>query len=162
MMFRQSLRTVAVAVILAACGCSQARLVSVDSSGGIVAIPNNTNRWPCYNRKAADELMARQFPEGYLVDSEGEVVIGRTTTVDTTGNRDSAASQLLGIGQQTERTVSHDVTEWHIRFHPKKASLSATTVTEGPPPVQTGQAPAVVPAAFELPREPIPVTPGQQ
>src|SRR5947209_14583421 len=41
------------------------------------AIPSNTNSWPTYHRKSAEELMAKKCPNGYVIDSEGEVVVGQ-------------------------------------------------------------------------------------
>ena len=80
MPFAGGLRVAALGALLVGLGgCASARYVAVDADGGIVAIPNNTNCWPTYNRKAAEELMRQKCPQGYVIDREGEAVVGDET-----------------------------------------------------------------------------------
>src|SRR5713226_9158459 len=67
-------------------GCNSARYVTVDNSGGVVAIPSNSNSWPNYNRRHAEELMQAKCPGGYVIDHEEEFVTGTTQYVDSTTN----------------------------------------------------------------------------
>src|SRR5438132_6773635 len=86
---------------LAAAGClSPARYVSVDANGGVVAIPKNTNYWPACYRSAADELMRRKCPDGYVVDHEGEAAVGQSVQEQSSGNENSLLFLLLGVGHQ--------------------------------------------------------------
>ena len=66
-------------------GCQTARYVRKDGAYGEVAIPNNSNSWPHYNRDQATKLMAEHFPEGYEVDVEEESVIGQKTDYSENG-----------------------------------------------------------------------------
>ena len=92
------LRTAALAVLLAVCGCTQARYVMTDQYGGVVAIPNNSNSWPSYNRKHAEELMARQCPQGYVIEQEGVVVADHQTKTLAEVNQEKVAYRGLGGG----------------------------------------------------------------
>jgi hypothetical protein len=129
------------ALVLGLGGCSNARMVTTDTFGGVVAIPRNN----ASNRKAAEELMKEKCPQGYVIDSEREVVIGHTSEQEVSGN--------------FVRTINHPVTEYQIRFRAKDAP---------PPPYQPAvvraPAPAGPPAVVQtsatgpnLPPQPIPV-----
>jgi hypothetical protein len=72
-MLRRSF-TIFVFIGLSLSGCATpARYLSRESTGGIVAIDSNTNSWPSYNRKRAEELMAAHFPGGYEIIREDEL-----------------------------------------------------------------------------------------
>jgi hypothetical protein len=120
-------------------GCMGARLVEVTPEGGVVAIPSNTNCWPTYFHKAAEDLIQKQCPEGYVIDHEQEAVVGHHTTENTAGNRNSVASAVFGVGQETKTVESHDYYEWRIYFRRKGApparlvSPKESLPTEGPP-----------------------------
>jgi hypothetical protein len=129
-------------------GCSSARLVYVDKEGGIVAIPNNSNRWPSYHRHDAEELIRRRCPNGYDIVKEEEVVTGQVAHTDSKTDVQEAPALVLGgvEGQSAERgkrasyteqfgnvavplgqsqqvtrqtTSVSDVTEWRIYFRAK-------------------------------------------
>ena len=113
-------------------GCSSARYVSSEPNGGVVAIPHNSNSWPDYNRKHAEELMKQQCPEGYVIDREAEVVVGSTehTNVSTEKKGDALlAAVKLGSVEENRRETTYrtDQTEWRIWFHAKG------TAPAGPP-----------------------------
>lgn len=126
-------------------GCaSSARLVTVEPGGGVVAIPSNSNAWPSYNRKGAEELMRQQCPGGYVIDHEQEVVVGQVqqTNVNTDRKGDPllAALHVAPVTENTQQTTSYtDKTEWRIWFH----AVGAQPVAVPPkgPIVQTGTAP---------------------
>lgn len=70
-----------VVVVIACTGCS-VRQVYRDSSGGVLALPVNANAWPFNYRDEAEQVMQRQFPQGYEITHEGEEVVGETTFYD--------------------------------------------------------------------------------
>lgn len=81
-------------------GCGRDREVRVvyrDGTGGVIGIPQNTNRWPHYYRDKAAREMARHFPDGgYLVVREVEVGKGSRTTFDG-ASRVAEASPVLNL-----------------------------------------------------------------
>jgi hypothetical protein len=133
---------------LAAVGCQSARFVQTQASGGVVAIPSNTNSWPNYHRDHALELIAKKCPNGYVIDREEEVVVGQRTQVDTqrdtqrdpsvtvggltgssSNNNKGGKSSSDGIAAvtfngdtrtSTQQTIhASDITEWRIYYHAK-------------------------------------------
>lgn len=147
--------------VLGAGGCSTARLVSCDSTGGVVAMPSNTDMWPTHYRKSAEEIMAKKFPQGYVIEGEGEVVVGQRVTDHVTGNNNSAASTLFGINSENHDTQTHDIKEWQIRFRAKDAPAVAARPPVGPPSavVQTQAVERLPDVQQSLPPTPVPVVP---
>lgn len=128
------------ALLFAVTGCSSARYVSLESNGGVVAIPRNTNSWPDYNRKNAEALMKEKCPEGYVIDREGEVVIGTTeytdVTTETKGDALLAAMKISPVEEnRSEKTYRTDQTEWRISFRAQGAAPAGPANTE---PQRTG------------------------
>ncbi len=100
-------------------GCANARLVSSTPTGGIVAVPDNTDSWPSHNMTKARELMSQQCPGGYSIVKQEEVVVGQTTTNNT--QRDTNAVPItkgLTATQSTTRdtTQVQNQTEWRIWY----------------------------------------------
>ena len=126
-------------------GCAKARYVEVTQQGGVVAIPSNTNRWPSYYRKHAEELIRQKCPNGYEIVQEEELVTGkvaftnsntkteRAPTLDlgrfhndaeeSEGNSTSLAGLSIPLGktrEETNETTNYaDVTEYRIYYRPK-------------------------------------------
>lgn len=73
--------------LLGSGGCQTARYVQKTQSEGIIAIPSDSNVWPNYNRRQAQELMSQHFPAGYEIIDEGEVVTGVVTHHDQRTDR---------------------------------------------------------------------------
>lgn len=154
------------ACAVALTGCGGARYVSVEDSGGIVAIPRNTDTWPEHYRAKADELMLKKCPQGYVIDHEEEVVTGTTqrthTNTNTTGDPTLAALHIAPVKHETEQSTDYvNHTEWRIWFHAKGAtpppaplaSVPAGHVPMPPPP-------AIVPAGYvPIPPPPPAVSP---
>ena len=121
-------------------GCSHARLVEIHSDGGgVFAVPDNTNSWPNYNHKHAEELMARQCPQGYVIDRESEIVVGQVAHTDTeTEQHKVPVLTSIGLAPaklETQQTTSYvDQKEWRIWFHPKGAMPSLNGPGDPPPP----------------------------
>lgn len=109
--------------IIALAGCANPRLVDVSPTGGCVAVADNSDSWPNYNRRKALELIAKQCPNGYTIVSEKEVVIGQTTTNSTEKNTKEvplAKGLALDIQQTTHNTTNvRDQTEWRITYQKK-------------------------------------------
>lgn len=111
-------------VVVGLSGCANpARYVVREANGGIVAIPNNSNAWPSYNRKHAEELMAQHYPEGYEIIREEEAVTGQITNNNTQTNTQQKPSLFPFAGEEqttTNTTTSTtDRTEWRIFYRPK-------------------------------------------
>jgi hypothetical protein len=137
-------------LVMGLSGCCTARFISVDADYAVVAIPNNTNDWPTYNRTHAEELMHQKFPQGFVIDHEGEVVTGTTqhtnTNTETKGDQLLAALKVSPIEQQTHQTTSFEnKTEWRIWVRATGAPPRPEGPPEGVQPV--GKPMAVVPDA---------------
>src|SRR5688572_3683947 len=89
-------------------GCSNARLVDCTPDGGCVAIQSNTDSWPSYNMTKARELMSKECPNGYTIVKQAEVVVGQTTTNNTTQNTKEVPlvkGLVLDVQQTTQNTT---------------------------------------------------------
>ena len=95
------------ACLLFGLGCSSARMVSWSGNEGVVAIPRDSDVWPCYSRTEATKLMAEKCPTGYQIVEEGEVASGKAV--------------LMTGGTATTRTQMIDSTEYRIKFRPVPA-----------------------------------------
>lgn len=106
-------------VVLAslAAGCHTARYVHQDPSAGVVAIPHNTSSWPFYHRRQAEKLMAAQFPSGYEIVTEQEVVVGQKTEVQDNSRVVHAGPADILLGGETVTT--NNQTEWRIHYRAK-------------------------------------------
>lgn len=105
-------------------GCANARYVSRDAERGVIAISNASD----VHMEKAHELMQQHFPEGYVIDREGEEIVGVETRV-------SKPSETM------ESAVTKDKTEWRIHYRRKDArplvnsrstSHSVQTASYGP------------------------------
>src|SRR5262249_28661939 len=137
-------RMLCLLAVFALTGCGTARVISRDSEGGVVAIPENTNVWPFYYHDKAVELIKEDCPHGYVIAKEGEGVTGTVTTRNT-------PSDATHTTETRTRTKS--------RLCYKKASAPRTVVV--PPrrvPVASLQPVAPAPPASTLPPQPIPVS----
>jgi hypothetical protein len=120
-MFRSRLWALGVGVLLALAGCTNARLVSTDATGGCVAVPNNSNVWPTFYHDQALALIRQSCPDGYAIDHEEEAVVGQTvhatTSTDKAGSPLAAAVGLAPAQDQVNTTTtSTNQTEWRIWY----------------------------------------------
>jgi hypothetical protein len=132
---RRLMAGVICAALAGLCGCSEARLVSCAPTGGVVAIPNNSNTWPCYHHKHAEELIREQCPQGYVIDKEEEVVVGTTEHVHTDTDRKGdpllAALKIAPVNETTHQTTTvEEKKEWRIYFH----GVDGSAVSAAPTP----------------------------
>jgi hypothetical protein len=101
-------------------GCAgSARHVMQTSEGGVIAMPSNT----ALNRKKAEEMMAKRFPLGYVIEREEEVPTGQVTT--SSARTDSLSEGLLNkksgagnLSTSVNRNTSetHEQTEYRITY----------------------------------------------
>jgi hypothetical protein len=138
-------RLLCLLAVFALTGCGTARVITRDSEGGVVAIPENTNVWPFYYHDKAMELIKEDCPHGFVIAKEEEVVTGTVTTEHTPSDA-------------THTTETRNRTEYRLYY--KKASAPRTVVV--PPlrhvPVASLQPVAPAPPASTLPPQPIPVS----
>lgn len=162
------IRSVVLLSVLALTGCTSARVVSRDGTGGVVAIPENSNSWPTRYRAQAMALIKKDCPDAVIVREE-EVVTG-TVTTDRDSTDSHTAPGLLPLSGTTTKTdtthtkETHNQTEWRITY--RKPTPVTTTVQNGPPPfprpyiqpaVALTPAAAATPGAATLPPTPVPV-----
>ena len=115
---------VAISCLLTLLGCQAARVVSRTSDGGVIAIPANNDLWPFHFRSKAESLIAKQCPEGYVIEDEEEVVVGQTTTVhqDQASNTNQITKHAsFTTGASTTTASTSDQKEWRIHYRKKRA-----------------------------------------
>jgi hypothetical protein len=126
-------------------GCaSPARYVERTGDTGVVAIPNNTDSWPNYNRREAMALIQKHVGGNFEIVEEREVATGKKTFNDQQVNNEqtwNTANPLLPANRQTVQntTTTQDVTEYRIAYRRKaaplgspKPALPATIGLQGP------------------------------
>jgi hypothetical protein len=155
----------AVLLLVSVSGCGSARMIQSVPDGGVVAIPSNTNSWPCKYRDHADKLMAMKCPNGYDVVREEEVVVGVKTTTAEVSNRVAQA----GYKDNPEQTTTSVVTttrpqkEYRITFRSRQPAPLPVPVVSTPPvlaPVPVRPVSVVAnPVPPGLPPRPEPVVP---
>jgi hypothetical protein len=148
---------VLLACAAATAGCaSQARVVKLnkEEGSGTVAIPNNTDSWPFYNRTAAEDLIAKQVGPSYRIVSEGEFVKGKSKQITLDADSATYAQQ-----QMTEYRISF-VRVVNPPVPPVTPEGPARTQTgeKGPAPGQ-GPPPGTIPSVLPTGAQP-PATPG--
>jgi len=112
------------ALIVGVNGCQTARQVVRQQDGGIIAIPSNTNAWPYHHRQNAEQLMAQQCPNGYIIEREEEVVTGTVTNDSRSTDKKFLKSKnpyIDGGVIETERNTSttSQTKEWQITYRAK-------------------------------------------
>jgi hypothetical protein len=116
-------------LVLGLAGCAGPRFVAQDPSGGVIAMPSNTDYWPTHFRAKAEEMMARKCPQGYHIEHEEEVVVGHsvtgsestdTQTQDFPGRKNRSDVQLTTT-ETSHTTTSQDITEYRITFRANTA-----------------------------------------
>ncbi len=114
-------------------GCQSARVISKDESGGVISIPANSDAWPFRFRSKANELLAKECPEGYIIEREEEVITGQQTVVnEEERNRTQQISKRasLSVGNTTTTETTSDITEWRIHYRKKTAEDDAENPIE--------------------------------
>jgi len=115
-MIRTWLGVPALACLLVGLGCSSARMVSWTGSEGVVALPRDSDVWPCYSRTQANKLMAEKCPGGYEIVEEGEAASGKAV--------------VQPGGTNAGRTQMTDSTEYRIKFRPARGPEEAPSLRQ--------------------------------
>jgi hypothetical protein len=103
-------------------GCATgARYVTATSTCGIVAIPSNTDKWPNYYRKQAEDLLQAKCPDGYVIEREEEFIPG----ANQRRRKTDGSAEAAGIFDQAE---------WRIYYRRKDAPEGSTTALLVHPP----------------------------
>lgn len=115
-------------LLLGATGCQSVRVVSQGETGGVIAIPANTDMWPFRYRTKAEAMLAQRCPEGYIIELEEEFVVGQSTNVQETHRQDeqqiSKRASFTVDSTNTTATTS-DLKEWRIYYRKKTAEEDA-------------------------------------
>jgi hypothetical protein len=165
-MSRQLVYLAVLCMVASLSGCATgARYVTTTSNAGVVAIPTNSNSWPHYYHKQAEDLMQAKCPEGYDIEKEGEFVTGATQqTTSTTNKTGDPLLAALYIAPVTEKnnqtTIVNEQTEWRI-YYRKKGAPAGSGLALAAPVGQAAPAPAPLQSAVTLtpPGTPLPTLP---
>src|SRR5690242_10545260 len=115
-------------------GCANARYVQKMGDEGIVAIPNNTDAWPNYNRTEACRLIEQHVGPAYEIVEEKEVVTGTATTNNQDTNREATFNPdvpFLPAERQTTTTTTtpRHLAEYHTDHRKKVGGLPGSPRT---------------------------------
>lgn len=144
--------TALVLALALAGGCaSPAKYIEKQRDAGVVAIPNNSDAWPSYNRRAALELIQKHVGPNYEILEEREVVVGQSTHNNQQVHSEQTFNReipFLPAEKQTinNTTTQQDITQWRIVYRRADAPRSFA-----PPQPGTGVAPAGGPSAGVVP-----------
>lgn len=83
----------------------------------------NTDIWPLHYRTRAAELMHDHFPDGYVIEHEGEAVVGQNVETNEEHIEGEVYSKgpfsiSTGVTQTTQTTT--DDKEWHIHYRSRQ------------------------------------------
>ena len=119
---------------LAGCATTAARPILRDRDGGVVAIPDNSDRFPDYNRSQAEGLIREHVGRNYEIVKEEEYVLGPVTTSETSTTRRPFLNWLLPWRAAESATTSstsqtRNRTEYRLQYR-KVASPSEVRPAE--------------------------------
>lgn len=122
---------------VAAGGCAApAKYIEKRADSGVVAVPDDSDSWPTYNRRAALDKIQQHVGPNYEILDERRVVTGQTTQAsqqtqnDYTLNKRNPAQP--GERQTTTGTATQqDVTQWQITYRRKPAAGAGEVTTAG-------------------------------
>ena len=105
-------------------GCQSVRVVNKSETGGVIAIPANTDMWPFRYRSKAEAMLAQQCPEGYIIELEEEFVTGQTTNVQEDHRQDDrqiSKNASFTVDRSSTTATTSDVKEWRIYYRKNTA-----------------------------------------
>ncbi|HEY1187314.1 MAG TPA: hypothetical protein VGE74_06630 [Gemmata sp.] len=147
-----------VAALSAAGGCaSSAKFVERKADSGIVAVPDDSNQWPNYNRRVALKAIEEHVGPNYEIVDERTVKTGRQSrsslpdTNETLNPRNPGAPAYRNAS--THATALPEQTQYQITYR-RKAGPEADPSGLGAVRTQylpTGAAPNVQPAGGAVP-----------
>jgi hypothetical protein len=154
--------------LAAAGGCaSPAKYIEKKGDTGIVSIPNNSDSWPSYNKRAAHELIQKHVGMHYEIIEERDVVVGQSTTNNQQVNTEQTPGRFPFLAPNEKQTVtnnttSRDLTEWRIwykRIDPPRPGINGGAPLPGGDFTPAGaqqpanpMSPSVLPAGGPVPR----------
>ena len=123
------LRGLGFLLVLLSTGCAStnARTVLRERDQGVVAIPENTDRFPNYNRSQAEDLIRKHLGQEYEIVKEEEYVIGPVTTSETNFVKRPALGWLIPWRWKDEATTTstsatRNQTEYRIYYQRRDSS----------------------------------------
>lgn len=150
-----------VAALAGAGGCaSSAKYIEKKPDSGVVAVPDDSNSWPNYNRQAALKLIEEHVGSNYEIVDEKTVKTGRQTRgslPDTNETLNPRRPGSPGYRSATHATSMPEQTQFQIAYV-RKGGAGDTGAQNGPPGLvpaggtvrtqypPTGPAPNVQPA----------------
>jgi hypothetical protein len=145
---RRQIAGLAILCMLGLTGCStSARYVTSTSNCGIIAIPTNTDKWPFYYHKQAEELMLAKCPQGYVIEHEEEFIPG----ANKAKRRSDGSSESAGLFSGSE---------WRIYYRRKDAPEGVTTALMAQPAPRGLPLPATQTVGLTPVTTPLANTPG--
>jgi hypothetical protein len=140
---------------LTGCG-STARYVAKRGDTGVVAIPNNSNAWPTYNRRNAEELIRQHVGPDFEVLEEREVVTGTSVSNNQQVQREQLTNgRYLPIEKDTvtNTTSTRDTTEYQITYRRRSGpAVGGLIGSRGPGGLTPATGPeSIVPAGGPVP-----------
>jgi hypothetical protein len=141
-------------------GCAApAKYIERKSDSGVVAVPDNTDTWPNYNRRAAMELIQKHVGPEYEIVEEKLVVTGHTVQNNRNVNTEPIVNPrnpaLVGQRQTvSDNTTQQEITQWQISYRKKPFPMPRELLSQ--------EQPGVVPASgtgVAVPTQPLPATP---
>jgi len=158
MIRRVSVAAAAAIILAAGNGCAAARYVQRQPGEGVVAIPDNSNFWPTYNRDQALKLIQEHVGPDYEIVKEEAVVTGQVTTTDQQTTETPLQNRKTQAPAGTQTTVAQttrttDATQWYIHYRRRQGAATGGAVvpTGGPPGVNGGVVPAAATGGAVVP-----------
>jgi len=134
-------------------GCSNARYVHKSGDEGIVAINDDTDGFPFYNRTKAKKLIEAHVGPDYEIIEEREFANGTIDTTHQDTNRQAAFNPnnpFLPAEQETTTTTTTTTPKTEYRIAYRRTARSGVAIGSGGsiPPPQGG---SVLPASHTAP-----------
>src|SRR5262249_17477636 len=132
------------------------------ADAGIIAIPNNTDVWPNYNRREALALIQKHVGPNYEILEEREVVVGQSTRNDQQVNTEQTVNRTIPFLPAHKQTISntttqHDITEWRIVYRRVPGPMTGLPGQPGAGGVPAGGVPTGSVPAGAVPAGGVPV-----
>ena len=126
-------------LLLASLGCANARHVSRTTDEGIVALADNSDSWPGYNRTKGRKLIVEHVGPDYEILEEKEVTVGYTTVQNqqVTSEPTFGAIPFLPAERQTTVTNSTQTPQKEWQIHYRRRTTPSGTAGLGIPIVPT-------------------------
>lgn len=122
------------AILFAGCASTTARPILRERDGGIVAIPDNSDRFPDYNRSQALDLIEEHVGKQFEIVREEEFVLGPVTTSETTSTKRPVWSwfipwRLSESASSSSTNTTRNQTEYRLQYR----KVDGTRTTDLPP-----------------------------